>query len=110
MFCENLTKILKERSISQYRLSRDTLVSQGALSDYLSGKREPSAKNLQKIAEYLNVSVDFLLGRNASDDGDPISRRQLKYALEDPEMTDEGLSDILAYAKFKKEQREKDKK
>lgn len=33
------------------------------MNEYYSGKKKPSIENLVKIADFLNVSVDFLLGR-----------------------------------------------
>lgn len=49
-------------TISRYRLSKDTGISQGILSDLKSGRRKMlSAGNLKKVASYFNVTIDYLL-------------------------------------------------
>ena len=48
---------------SQYGLMKEKKISSSILHDWLSGKRLPSIENLCKIAEYVECSVDFLLGR-----------------------------------------------
>ncbi len=60
---ENLKKYRKERGITQIRLSIAAEVSQETISAYESGKAMPSAETLIKIADFLGVSVDFLLDR-----------------------------------------------
>ena len=39
-------------------------VSEGAISHYETGRREPDHDMLRRIANALNVSVDFLMGRD----------------------------------------------
>lgn len=59
----NLFKILAEREISAKRLSDDTGISTGNISDWKSGRCQPSINALITIADYLNVSLDYLVGR-----------------------------------------------
>lgn len=51
------------RRISQTKLSMDLNISQNAISRYENGLREPDFSTLILIADYFNVSIDFLLGR-----------------------------------------------
>ena len=60
---KNLKKYRNERGITQIRLSIAAEVSQETISAYESGKAMPSADTLIKIADFLGVSVDFLLDR-----------------------------------------------
>jgi len=39
----------------------DLNISREALSHYENGKREPSLAMLQKMSEYYNVSIDYLI-------------------------------------------------
>ena len=64
MFNEIISNLLLEHNISAYRLSKDTRLSQGLISDWRSGNKVPSADNLVKLADYFGVSVDYLLGRD----------------------------------------------
>ena len=59
-----LKKIMNERMISQTRLARDAGVSQPLINAYITNKSAPSVENLCKIADYLHVTTDELLGRD----------------------------------------------
>lgn len=63
MFKDIFVQILQEQKITAYNLSKGTGISQGLISDYKNGKKKPTTENLIKIADYLNCSIDFLLGR-----------------------------------------------
>ena len=65
MFSEKLETLLQERKIKKYHFSQQLGVSSGLISDYAAGKKEPSLQNIVKIADALNVSIDFLLGRTS---------------------------------------------
>ena len=61
----NRIKILREaRNIDQKVLAIDLGVSQPTISDWENGKKQPSSKSAAKIADYFNVSIDYLLGRD----------------------------------------------
>ena len=63
MFHERLTQILDERGISAYRVYKDTGLSQTVLSKWKSGTQIPTADKLAILADYLNVSMDYLMCR-----------------------------------------------
>ena len=63
----NLKKIREKRNVTQIKLSMAIGVSQETISAYESGKSLPSADTLIKIAEFLNTSTDYLLGRIKED-------------------------------------------
>lgn len=58
----NLFELMKKDNITQQQLSEAIGFSQGNISDWKSGRSSPSVEALVKIAEYFNVSVDYLLG------------------------------------------------
>lgn len=58
-----LKEIRKSKSISQLKLAMDLNMNQNTISRYETGQREPSINELIKIADYFNVSVDYLLER-----------------------------------------------
>lgn len=58
-----LKELRKERHISQVRLAMDLAVNQNTISRYENGINEPDLKTLIVIADYFDVSVDYLLGR-----------------------------------------------
>lgn len=57
-----LDEALKIRDITPAELSRLSNVDEGAISSYRAGKYKASQKNLDKIAEALNVSIAWLMG------------------------------------------------
>lgn len=73
MFGERLASLRKRKGLSQYALAERLNFSRGQLSNYEQGKREPDYNTLQKIADFFEVSVDYLLGRTDKPNEDPIS-------------------------------------
>lgn len=58
---EIFSKLIQERGITPYKVSKDTGVSQSTLSDWKRGVSTPKQDKLQKIADYLGVSIDYLM-------------------------------------------------
>ena len=58
-----LKEIRKARGISQVKQAKDLSIAQNTISRYETGEREPGIDELIKIADYFNVSVDYLLER-----------------------------------------------
>ena len=67
MFSEIFVQLLEKTGATAYKLSKDTGISQGMISNWRSGNRMPSAENLIALADYFGVSVDYLLGRDANE-------------------------------------------
>lgn len=58
-----LKELRKQRGISQLKLAMDLSMNQNSISRYESGTREADYATLIKLADYFNVSIDYLLGR-----------------------------------------------
>ncbi len=58
-----LKEIRKSKGISQLKLAMDLNTNQNTISRYETGEREPGINELIKLADYFNISVDYLLGR-----------------------------------------------
>lgn len=58
-----LKQLRKKRGISQLRLAMELGMSQNTVSRYENGEREADDRTLILIADYFNVSIDYLLGR-----------------------------------------------
>lgn len=58
----NFFKLLEDRGVAA-KLSKGTGISTGNISDWKSGRSRPSTKTIIKVANYLDYSVDYLLGR-----------------------------------------------
>lgn len=62
-FCRIITLLRKEKKLSQKQVANDLEISQALLSHYEKGIRECGLDFLIKIADYYDVSCDYLLGR-----------------------------------------------
>lgn len=56
-------KILKELNITQAQLQKDLHFSSATTYTWLTNQRIPSIAHLDELADYLEVTVDYLLGR-----------------------------------------------
>lgn len=63
----NLGKILKTRKISQKEIAICCGVSQPTVSEWISGRKNPSLENLTKLSRYLDISIDCILGENSEE-------------------------------------------
>ncbi len=58
-----LKSLRKAKKISQLKLALDLNMNQNTVSRYETGEREADYVTLVEIADYFNVSLDYLLGR-----------------------------------------------
>ena len=58
-----LKELRKKRKISQLKLAMDLQLNQNTISRYETGVREADYSTLIKIADYFDVSIDYLLER-----------------------------------------------
>ena len=63
VFSELLIQLRKNRGISQIALAKEIGVSSRIYQEYEYGKSEPKMSNLVSIADFFDVSMDYLSGR-----------------------------------------------
>ena len=63
-FAINLRQCLMDEKTSQKDFAKTAGIGESSLTAYLEGKQDPSISKLEKIADALNVSCDYLLGRS----------------------------------------------
>lgn len=63
-FGERLQELRKEKGISREELARALQVSYSAIAKYETNVRKPDQETLKKIADFFDVTVDYLLGRS----------------------------------------------
>jgi len=59
-----LKELREARKISQLKLALDLNMNQNTISRYETLQREADYETLIKLADYFNVSLDYLLGRS----------------------------------------------
>lgn len=64
MFSQRLNEIRKSKGITAQQMAEHLCMGIRAYRNYESGDRFPSLENLVRIADFLEVSTDFLLCRD----------------------------------------------
>lgn len=59
-----LKELRKKRKISQVKLALDLNMNQNSISRYENLEREADYDTLIRLADYFDVSIDYLLGRS----------------------------------------------
>ena len=76
----NRLKTLREqKGLGQKEVAYHLKVSQPTISDWEKGRKTPSAKSTAKLADYFQVTVDYLLGRSDDPNNAPVfSQKTIK--------------------------------
>lgn len=95
----NRLKLLREeKGLIQKDIAKLLNVSIPAINQYENGKRDMSTETVIKLAEYFDVSTDYLLGK--SDIRNPEEKDfRFAYHKETEGMTDEEIKDALRFYK-----------
>lgn len=59
MLYNKIKELARDRKVSIYRIERDTDMSNGTISKW--NESHPEARNLKKVSDYLEVSMEELL-------------------------------------------------
>lgn len=113
-----IAELRKKANITQEKFSSIIGVARSTLAMYETNKSEPDFKILQKIADYFNVSTDYLLGRedkkNFSDKNNnslviPEKYRDVLIACNEgaDELTQEDIDSIVRFIEFTKNSKKK---
>ncbi|WP_241422914.1 helix-turn-helix domain-containing protein [Candidatus Contubernalis alkaliaceticus] len=84
-----LIELRKEKKLTQHQLAEKINISRGSISMYELGERNPDYETLQIIADFYNVTTDYLLSRT----------NNRKKVL--PEPTDQELEELLKHRNIK---------
>ncbi len=66
---ERIRELRKKRGITAEAITKQLMTSSASIWRWESGKNQPSQLRLHQLAEILNTSVDYLMGR--TDDPSP---------------------------------------
>lgn len=89
LFISRLRGLIEEKDITQKELANAIDVTEVTISRYLSGDRSPRIDIVNRLANYFNVSTDYLLNR----DVETIAAHQEEY-------TEEELKEIEEFKNF----------
>ena len=68
MYKNNLKKLRQERKLTQIALQMHTGIEQALISKFENGERIPPTETLIILADFYNVSIDYILGRTDNPD------------------------------------------
>lgn len=113
MFKERLTIVLQTKNISQVQLSKELGFTSAAINRWCKGITEPDNKTIVKIAKYLKVSTDYLLGNDLIiSEKDEQELREMEilkktlvnagYMKDDEDLSKEELKKLMDFVKTNK--------
>ncbi len=109
MFALKLKELREKKGYSQQLLANKLGISQSTVGMWESGKREPNFETTKQLADYFEVSVDYLLGRDDITQSPTLDEQLtgIDFALwsETQDMTDAEKQDIIDYIQFRKTKR-----
>lgn len=62
ILAKRLVKLIAENKITRYKLAKDLKCSKATVLNWCEGLNEPKATQIRMLAEYFDVSSDYLLG------------------------------------------------
>ena len=63
IFGKRLKELRYEKNLSQIELAKNLNIGKTSISEWEIGKKEPVLSNARKIADFFDVSLDYLAGR-----------------------------------------------
>lgn len=114
MFYDLFCQLCKQKGVAPTRAALDIGLSKATPTTWKRGIT-PQAAQLQKIAEYFGVSVDYLLGneeKTSSSKEKDVTDEDIKFALFKGAggISDEAYEEVKAFAEFVKQKYKKGNK
>lgn len=96
-FGERLRQLRKEKGISAEQLAEIMGINKSTISRYENGQRDPFMPFVQKIADYFNVSIDWMVGLSEirAPDINTSTLNQIFHTI-----PDQGKVELVNYAKY----------
>lgn len=102
-FAERMRSLRKEKGLKKTEVAKGIGLDRSTVTNYESGKRNnPTAETLQRIADYFDVSIDYLTGK--SDIRDKLTATELIQVFR--KLTDENKLQLIKYAKYLEKEQE----
>ena len=64
---DRILELIKQKKITEYRVMKDCSLQTNTFTYWKNGRSTPNIDTLIKLANYFNVSIDYLVGRIDND-------------------------------------------
>lgn len=97
-----IRELRKAKKVTMKELGNIIGVAESTMSLYETGKRKPDPETLSRLADYFNVSVDYLLGRDEQPQTSPSPADRQRQDVEAMlrAMSETDLEKVYDYARF----------
>lgn len=104
-----LRQLRQNKKLTMKELGEKFNLAESTISGYELGHRKPDTEMLRKLADFFEVTSDYLLGRDyqPSNDSNPLRVEENLFFFDKDNMTEEDLDSALEYIDFLKEKRKK---
>ena len=92
-----LLELRKQHNKSQQEIAELLEMRQNNYSKYELGKTEPNIKNLIKLADYYNVSIDYLVGRQWHNDIGYLTPQQVECVNFIKQLNETNIIKLMGY-------------
>lgn len=99
--------------IKQKQVSSDLNIPPNTFSQYETGKREPDLETVKRIAEYFDVSIDYLLGKTdkknkpTANNGDELPKEMQEFMSFYDELDEDRQRKLLEIARLYRDDQRK---
>ena len=96
----NILRLLKEQNKRQVELTNYLGLSKNVFTEWKAGRNDAYIKHLPKIAEFLDVSVDYLLGKEDYESSEALEFTYALYNELTHDLSQEQIEQIKQFADF----------
>lgn len=80
---EIFERLLKEKGVTAYRVSKETGIGASTFTDWKNGRSTPKQEKLQKIADYFGVTLDYLMVGKESEEKSELTAKDKRDIAKD---------------------------
>lgn len=92
---EYFEQVLKNKGLKPFDVSKGTNIRSGVFSDWKAGRYTPKADKMQKIADFLGVPVEPLLGVQTNEQSDTYYKDEISAMIAQEMFEDEEIRSLF---------------
>lgn len=93
----NLRELRKQKGLTMKQLGTELGMAESTVSLYETGKRNPDVQTLIRFADFFDVSLDSLCGRDFYTDGSMLSEKDQMMLQAMEQLNEEGQDKVMEY-------------